>query len=123
MPGTYYRTLARLHSYSHIPTHSLPTTLATKKERYPGCYKTLHPQDNKPVTVNAFYSAKKWWAQKDAMDNHNNTATFGTDAFNETLFNVFIQTADEATTSDAVAVEVKITYIAKLTEPKDILGS
>lgn len=102
---------------------SLPTTLSTKRERYPGCWKVLHPQDNKPITVSAFFSAKKWFARKDVMDSHQHTAGFGASPTKNAYFNVFIQTNDESATSDQVATDVKITYIVKMTEPKDVLGS
>lgn len=101
---------------------SLPTTVHTKQERYPGCTKTLIANSNGHVTVDAFYSMKKWFSKK-TDDSHQHVTPFGSSPFLPAYFNVFVQSTDGTTSSNPVHVDISISYIVKMIEPKDVLGS
>lgn len=102
---------------------SLPTTVSTKQERYPGCYKLMNPKAVGSTTVTAKFSQKKWFAMKNPTDSHQHIAPMGSSPTLPAYFNVFVQSLDGSTTSSEIACEVNIQYIVRLSEPKDVLGS
>lgn len=103
---------------------SLPSTLDTKMERYPGCFKVLqHGTTIHTDTVTAYYSAKKWFQKKDMQDNHNHITDLGSSPFYPAYFNLFAQCLDATIAPGTIQCDVKIVYIVRLTDPKDVLGS
>lgn len=102
---------------------TLATTTHTKEERYPGCMKTLYAGGKgNHVEVSAFYSMKKWFSQKND-DGHQHETAFGSSPFLPAYFNVFVQSQDGSSTTNDIAVKIKISYVVKMIEPVDVLGS
>lgn len=95
----------------------------TKREKFPGSFKTLYPGETQRVSVRAKYNGKLFWGKRDIIDLSAQQALMSADPTALAYFNIVTQAADGASTTDGVHVSVKLSYRAKLLHPVEIAGS
>jgi len=100
-----------------------PSTLATKRERYPGKCRILNARPGASVTIKNFYSAKKFHNISDIKDEHQLKAAFNASPFLEAYLVAGCQDELSASTLTPVVLQTVISYMVRLIDPKPILGS
>jgi len=106
-------------------TNSIQSSLYTRLEESRGRYSGLLTPDLASV-VNKYIpmSTKKMFAVKQVADNAELQAAFGANPTKQAYFNVWIQPADQgSTTVEDILFTVSIDYIVESFEPLRLLGS
>lgn len=75
------------------------------------------------VTVQNWFSAKKFFGYKDIGDSAETRTGFGSNPNDEAFFNIFVAPVDNSSDVASTVVSVTIDYIVQLTERKDLLKS
>jgi len=101
-----------------------PTTLTTKRERYPGKVKILKPDPTSVCSITTHFSAKQWFKLKDVMDDEKiRGLSFNVDPIEQAYLVTGVQDYTQTEVVSNVIIDTVITYIVKLLDPKPILGS
>lgn len=94
-----------------------------KRERYPGLFKVLNPDETATVTIVNHFSAKKFFSLKSPTADSNLLAGFSANPLKQAYCNLGVQTLDGVSTSPTVLIDVRIQYIVRLTQPHELASS